>query len=142
MILSDIHASLLRFCADFAEANTNMAVINFDAHADETTIPNADVVGMSGMSLTVDEHVVGVKCLFGLSTLDDTNLFRMVSLMDALLGKLLPTKTIQIYNATTGALNGLLVVENGTTMLAVGGSVARPLQYIMVSMSATRTVTL
>lgn len=141
MILRDIHASILRFCAEFAEGYSEPAMdaINIDAHSDETTIPNTDIVGMSGLSIDVDEHVVGIKVMIGLGTLDDTNLFRLMAQMDALFDKLLPTKNIKVYDADTGEEKGSMVILNGTRMLPVGGTEARPLQYVMVSLLTTRT---
>ncbi len=140
MILSDIHSSLLRFCADFAANYPGMSVVNFDAHADESTVPNTDVIGISSLSVKASSQLITVKGMFGLSTVDDTNLFRLVSLMDDLYDKLLPTRILQIYDAVTGADNGILVVEDGTNMLPVGGSIARPLQFVMISMASTRTL--
>lgn len=142
MILRDIHASMLRFCSDFAALYPGMEVVNFDAHADETTVPKTDIIGISSLSIRTDEHLVEVKGMLGLSTLDDTNLFRLMELMDVLYDRLLPTRRIQLYDAATGVANGVLILDNGTTVLPVGGSDARPLQYVMVSMSSTRTLKL
>lgn len=142
MILRNIHSSLLRFCSDFAINYQGMEVVNIDAHADESTVPDADFVGISGMSIDVDEHAVGVKVMFGISTLDDTNLFRMIDRMDVLFDKLLPTRTLIVYDADTGVKVGDLIVTNGTRMMPVGGSEARPLQYIMVSLLSNNMVSL
>jgi hypothetical protein len=140
-LIRNVHASMLRFCADFAEAN-QLTVVNFDAHADESTIPASNIVGMSGLSLDVDDHILSVNIMFGISTKDDTNMFELIRLLDPLFELLLPTKKIRAYNADTGEQTGWFVVQNGTRVLPVGGSVARPLQHIMVGLLSTVTFNL
>ena len=135
MILRDIHASLLRFCADFSERYPGMAVENFDAHADESTIPKSDIVGLSGLSIALDDSFVSTKLMIGISTLDDMNLFRLMDRMDVLLDRLKPTQRLPVYDADTGIEKGWMIVENGTTLMPVGGSKARPLQYILISLA-------
>ncbi len=137
-LVRNVHASMLRFCADFAEANS-LAVVNFDAHADESTIPAENIIGMSGLSMDIDEHFLSVNIMFGISTKDDTNMFELIRLLDPLFESLLPTKKIRAYDADSGAPIGWFVVQNGTRVLPVGGSVARPLQHIMVALLSTVT---
>ncbi len=140
-IVRNIHASMLRFCADFAEAN-NLTVVNFDAHADESTIPATNIVGMSGLSFDVDDHFISVNVMFGISTKDDTNMFELIRLLDTLFESVLPTKKVRAYDADTGEAIGWFIVQNGTRALPVGGSVARPLQHIMVGLVSTITFNL
>lgn len=142
MLVRNIHASILRFCSDFAEAN-NLTVVNFDAHADDdTALPPGDLIGMAGLSWNVDDHFVEVNVMIGISTEEDTNLFRMINLLDPLFESLLPTKRINAYNADTGDKAGNFVVENGTRAMPVGGSAARPLQFIMIGLKSTMTFNL
>lgn len=137
MINRNLHASLLRFCADFAEQFPGMTALNFDAHADESTIPANDVIGMSGLAFRVQEHMIHTTVMFGLSTVEDTNLFRLTAQMDALFELLLPTKRIRVYDADSGADVGWMVVEDGTSVMPVSGSTTRPLQYVLVSLSTS-----
>lgn len=142
MIIKDIHASLLRFCADFAEKFPGTVVVFFDAHADESTLPEADVVGLTGVTVSVENHLTEVKCMIGISTLDDTNLFRLTDLTAELFESLLPTKRIPVYDASTGIEKGWMILQDGTTLLPVTGSAARPMQYALVHLSSSQTFTL
>lgn len=134
MIISNIHTSLLRFCSDFAANHPGMEVINFDAHGDESTFPPTDLVGMSALSLGVDDSLVDVSLLIGLSTLGDTNLMRMVDLLDEMFELLLPTKRLLVFDKHSGDAAGWMVVQNGTKVMPITGSEARPLQFIGVNL--------
>jgi hypothetical protein len=139
MLVRNVHASVLRFCSNFAEEN-NLTVVNFDAHADDdTTLPPGDLIGMAGLSWHVDDEFLYVEVMFGISTMEDTNLFRLINLLDPLYESLLPTKNIGVYDADSGEKKGEFVVLNGTRAMPVGGSSARPLQFIMVSLASTVT---
>lgn len=139
MLLANINASLLRFCAEFADAHPNMEVVNFDAHADEGTLPKSDVVGLSSVSISVDENLCSVDLLFGVSTREDTNLFRLNQYMAELFEMVLPEEHISLYDAYSGLELGTLVVTNGTRTLTIGGSSSRPLQYVMLNLVSTKT---
>ena len=137
MIYRDVQASCLRFCSNFSAAHPTLVVENFDAHGDESTLPPQDIIGLSSLSISVDNKMVSISLMFGISTLVDTNLFRITELIDTLLNELLPTKQIPLLDADTGIQNGYLAIQNGTRVLSVGGSAARPLQYIMVNLLAS-----
>lgn len=138
MLVRNLHASILRFCSDFC-AEHNMTVVNFDAHADESTMPKGDAMGFMGLSWEVDDHFLDVNVMFGVSTVDDTNLFRMVEKIAHLFEKLMPEETISVYDADSGEVVGNLVLKNGTRALPVGGSTSRPVQHIMVGLASTVT---
>ena len=139
MLIKNINSSLLRFCAVFANQHPGMEVVNFDAHGDEQSLPQADVVGISGVSVSVDEGLCDVTLMIGISTREDTNLFRLNEYIDKLFHVLLPTKKMRLYDADSGSALGWLVTTNGTRTLAIGGSSTRPLQYIMVTLVSTVT---
>lgn len=141
MLVKNLHASILRFCKDFGDEN-NLVTVNFDAHADDATIPEGDLIGMAGLTWDVNDHFLYVNVMIGISTVEDTNLFRMISLLDSLFEKLLPTRTISAYDADSGEVIGDFVVRNGTKALPVGGTETRPLQYIMVGLQSTVTFSL
>lgn len=138
----NLHASLLRFCADFAEKFPGMTPINIDAHGDESTIPSTDIVGLSGLSYRFQEHFIKITVMFGLSTVSDTNLFRLTEQMDELVELLVPTRKIRAYDADSGEDIGWMIVEDGTSVMPVGGSETRPLQYVLVSLSTSMTFAL
>lgn len=141
MLVRDLYSSILRFCADFAEEHS-IQVVNFDAYADDEGLPQDDVIGMSSLSWEVNDQLVQASVMIGICTKDDTNLFTLMDLIAHLYEKLLPTMKIRILNADSGEEGGWLIVENGTKAMPIGGSMARPMQYIMVGLASTTYFTL
>lgn len=137
-IVRTLHASIMRFCTDFGELH-NLAFVNFDAHADESTMPSQDVIGMMGLSWDVDDEFLEVNVMLGVGTLDDSNLFRLVDKIGELFELVLPSKRISAYDADSGEEIGHFVVRNGTRALPVAGSQSRPVQHIMVGLTSTLT---
>lgn len=116
-----------------------MEAVNFDAYGDESALPQADVVGISGVSVGVDEEMCEITLAIGLSTREDTNLFRLNRYIAEMFEELLPTEHIPLYNADSGIQTGQMIVSNGTRTLTVGGSSTRPLQFIMVTLMSLVT---
>lgn len=135
MIAMSLYKSILRLCDDFKEAQAlegrPLSVINFDAHADENTLPRSDVIGISGFSLETDVFTT-MTVMVGICTVDDTNLMRLMELIDALYDKLQPDTKHDVYNPNTGVVKGFMNVLDGIQLMPVSGSLARPLQYIAV----------
>src|SRR5688500_4552416 len=137
-LLKHVHVSLVRFCADFADQRPDMTAEDFETFADEGTFPQNDVVGISGVEIGVDEEMCDIQLLIGISTRDDTNLFRLRDYVSDLFDLLLPTEKIALYHHETGKQIGWMVVENGTRTMPVGGA-SRPLQFIMVNLTSILT---
>ena len=137
-LVKSLHTSMLRFISEFAN-EYGLETVNMDAHGDESTLPQKDFIAVSGLSWDVDDGFLNVNVMFGISTLEDTNLFRLVELVGELFEKVLPTMRINAYDADTGEKVGNFVVRNGTRALPVGGSTVRPLQYVMVGLLSTTT---
>lgn len=137
MLYRDIHASMLKFCTGFkvemAALALDLDVIYFDAHGDETTLPQKDLVGLSGLSMETNGGLIEVQAMIGIATLSDTNLFRLVKLIDQLFAKLMPDKLIKLYDADTGANKGVLKIMNGTRVMPVAGTDTRPVQYVFIT---------
>ena len=108
----NIQSSLLRFCADFAEEH-DLVAINLDAHTDEVHWPDQDFIGLSEFRVDIMETYSGA-CMFGISTKEDTNLFRMGALVKQLSALVLPNKCITAYDADTGEEIGLIFILQGT----------------------------
>lgn len=133
LILMDIDASLKRFCVQFGMAiEPPLVYEDFDAHADENTVPQGDLIGTSGLSLTSSAPFVDVDVMIGITTTNDTNLLRLRELVAMLFQRLQPTKTIEVLDYKTGEKKGSLIVQDGVRVLPVGGNHSRPLQYVMV----------
>lgn len=139
--LSNIQASLMRFCNDFVDAQALLSVtlefVNFDAHADEATIPNGDLIGIAGLGLVFDDSLIDIQAMVGLSTEGDTNLFRLSNLMGQLLELLRPECLIRVYDSESGDDIGWMVIKNGTRLMPVGGATAKPLQYVIIELATS-----
>lgn len=133
LIYLDIDASLKRFCVDFGEAITpNLNYEDFDSHADESTVQQGDLIGTSGLSITNNAPFLDVDVMIGISTDTDTNLLRLRKVVAMLFQRLQPLNTIDVLDYETGIKKGNLMVLEGIRILPVGGSQARPIQYVMV----------
>lgn len=142
MILNNINSSLLRFCSEFTETSRSktLVAINFDAHGDDSTLPESDLIGIESVSVSVEHKFLNVKLMFGISTLDDTNLFRLSELTAEFFELVMPEKNIPLLDADTGEEIGWLKVQDGTTLLPVSGSMARPMKYFLVHLLSSVTV--
>lgn len=133
LILMDVDASLKRFCVQFGASFTpSLAYEDFDAHADESTVPPGDLIGTSGLSLSTSAPFVDVEVMIGITTTNDTNILRLREMVATLFERLQPTKTIDVLDYKTGGKKGNMIVQDGVRVLPVGGNHSRPLQYVMV----------
>lgn len=141
-----LEASLLNFCQRFGEAMQIQLVTdqplepyNFENMGSENELPQHDLVGISNLSIEMDEHLLELELLIGISTYDDLNNFRLRKLVGYLFEELKPTKNLPIIHAETGEpLNASMVVMNGTKMMPVSGA-TRPARFFIVRMMATLT---
>jgi hypothetical protein len=127
----NIQSSLLRFCVDFAETRPGLGTVNLDAHTDEAHWPDSDFIGLGELNVDIEETYSG-QCMFGLSTQNDTNLFRMGALMKDLSAFLLPNENIPVYDAETGIQVGLIFILNGTRVGAPLPTKTHPIQPIAI----------
>lgn len=134
MIFKNMFSSLFRICSEFAEEQANLSVVNFDSHADDSKLPDGDIIGLSGFSVMSSGPLQTAHVMIGIATREDTNLFRMVSLIDVLYQRLQPGKKLPVFDADNGSRIGTFTVMDGTRVLPVGGSPTIPLQYVMVVM--------
>lgn len=134
----DSFASLMRFCRDFADemvgAGYDLEVMNLDAAGGPSDWPKKDVIGVAEYTFTLNDGNIRVQNMFALSTVEDTNNFRLNDLMNRLVNKLIPGMRIKLLHATSGATRGFLVVTNGTRVTPPEPSKTRVIQPVMVSL--------
>lgn len=126
----NIQSSLLRFCSDFAQPR-NLATVNLDAFTDEAHWPEQDFIGLSEFRVDIMETYSGA-CMFGISTRDDTNLYRMGSLVKEVSGHLLPNKNLPVYDAETGSQIGLIFILQGTRIGAPVPTKTQPILPVAI----------
>lgn len=140
----DSRASVIRFCRDFADEmlgrGIEMDVVDFDTAGEPQTWPKKDVIGIGEFTFTLDDGNIEVDVAIGLSTVEDTNNFRLADLTNMLVNKLIPGMRVKLLNASNGQTRGFLVVTNGTRVAAPLPTTTRSIQPIMISLLSDQTL--
>ena len=133
-IYSKVQKSLVRFMGDFATANNfTLGVETLDGHADDSTLPDGDLIGYAGLSMEVDGQIHVVNVMIGIITYNDQNLTRLSNMISKLYDRLQPEEKIDMFKDDPNHVMGFLKVIDGTRVMPVSGNIARPLQYIQVN---------
>lgn len=146
-VYGDHLASLMKFCKDFAaqlnvEGDDPFTPVLLDAYDDYEQLPTGSLIGVAGYSIDIDEHLVSVKTMIGIGTENDTNTFRLTAAMSKLVQRLLPTKRIDVVDSETGALLGVMTIENGVRVMPASNAGGRTMKYIAFMASSGVTVDL
>jgi hypothetical protein len=138
----DLKASVFLFCNTFRtelenaiiapDVTTNtFEVYNFDAHADNTVLPDKHLIGVRDFSL-IHDQTIEIECMFGVGFKDDTNLFKLDAAMDRMLKHIIPTKRLPLVDAASGVQYGLMTSLSGLTVFPVDRTKVRPIQFVGV----------
>lgn len=137
----DIIASIYKFCSDFIEEcrllelSDNMTFFNYDAHAEETDIPNNDLFGSANITYNTDGDMLDLNFGLGVSTMDDPNHFRLHDIIDLLMQKVDPNEgVVPLIDSTTGEEIMLMKVAGQVTLLPVGRTEIRDLQMVAIQL--------
>jgi hypothetical protein len=146
-VYGDHLASLLKFCADFAEAinvpgQDKFEPVFLDAYEDYESLPTGSLIGVAGYSIEVDEHLANITVMIGVATENDVNEFRLTAAMGKLMNRLLPTKIIVVYDAETGDVLGKMTIQNGIRTMPSSGVEGRSIKYIAIHAASDVTVDL
>jgi hypothetical protein len=140
----DTFSSVLKFCNDFAAEmkgrGWDMKVVNFDAANDPQTWPSSDVVGVSEFDFELDDGTIGVSMMLVISTVEDTNNFRLTEIMNQMVNKTIPGKRMSLVDGASGRTRGFLVVQNGTRVAPPLDLETRTAQGIMVNLLSDQTL--
>lgn len=135
---ANLQASLLRFCSDFKDdmltEGFRLDTVNLDAHTDPEKWPEKDFIGVGEFTMEYDGRNVMLTAAFAVSTVADTNLFRMSELINHLVNRLEPMMSFPIYGARTGAEVGKIMILDGTRVGAPLETKSQPIQPVMVRM--------
>jgi hypothetical protein len=140
----DSFASILRFCTDFAiecrGLGYDIEVMNLDAAGAPNEWPSKDVIGPAEFTFTLDDGNIVLSTMIAVSTVEDTNNFRLNDILNRLLNKLIPGMRVKLLNSSSGATRGFLVVTNGTRVTPPERSGTRAIQPIMISLLSDQTL--
>jgi len=135
----NIQASLLRYCSDKAlllnsTAGYNFKAENFDAFANESDFPDANLIGLEGLNMQSGTDMQALETFnatITISTMNDPNNMLMSLVIDAIYKELKPTQEIAIYD-TTSALRTNLAKIYGITQVSavVRGNTSRVYQSV------------
>jgi hypothetical protein len=137
---TDSQASLFTFCKDFASemklagVSADLQVFKFDAHVENVEFPETDLIGPSGLSLDIDDSLVTVRTAIGISTLDDMNIFRLDTLLGAMLRKLKPGAILTLLDAQTGQGYGAMKVLGQISVLPVQNDRTRSFKAVALAL--------
>ena len=131
-LYSAITSSIIKFGEDFRKAQIPEATyVDWDEHAELATLPTGDLCGPAGIGLTEQSTSCYVAYSYGISTVDDENLFRLRQNMAALYGVLRPQTKVTIYDATGTALH-YMVVKTPVTIAPISKAAIRAVQFITI----------
>lgn len=142
----NVHTSLLRYCSDKAFnfntlKGTNLEALNLDAVSDEQQLPSVNIIGIEKMTYQSDGDSQGLDMFtvsITLGTVQDDNNMLLVDLIDSLFEELRASKTIGIFDATSGLLIAKAVISGQTFITPVMmGENDRVFQSIVISASVT-----
>lgn len=140
----DTFASLIRFCQDFAAgmqgSGINLKVMNLDAINDPQEWPDQDVIGVAEFDFALDDGTIEVDMMVAVSTVEDTNNFRLNEIMNQLVNLVIPGRRINLYDGSNGRLRGFMAVQNGTRVAPPMKVKTRAIQGIMVSLLSDQTL--
>lgn len=135
----DRFLSLVKFCkATSAECASALSIqapefVNFDAHANLDTLPQRDILGITGYSIHMDDKFPTIFVGFALSTYQDKDMLRHMAIMDILFSRLEVNSTISTYRTEHPTqVDGYMIVANGPLLEPVELMDIRTLQVLNV----------
>ena len=137
-------SSLAAYCHGFSKKMENlgypqMKLYNFDGHSDDSDLPDQDLIGVYQTAMATDQGTFTFTSMVGVSTLSDTNLFRLTEMINFISTDLMPGKTIPLLNADSGAQMGLLTIMNGAAVMpVVKNKGIRPVQIVAAEFGTGR----
>lgn len=138
MLYRDVWGSIVKLTNDtIAEFKIDYPAIaiqfmDWEAHANVAELPNADLIGPTGLSITEEEPgFVQVVFALAVSTYGtDANLFRQRDFVGRIFEKMRPEAQVALYDADTAAVKSFLVFTDGTTAVPMSRADARPWQFV------------
>lgn len=138
-IYTTIQKSLIRFCIDHGNLH-GQEFVNFDAHASINELPAGDLVGIRGLGIAIDEHLLDIQVAIGISLEQDRDMTRHGDAMDPLIAKLIPTSEIKVYDPESGAVINWMIVTADVSVAPVDREDSRTLQFVVVGLATGLTV--
>ena len=113
--------------------------INFDNHGNIHELPNQDLVGPGGFTLSTEQGLVRGFFSLGVGTVNDDGMFRHIDMIDFFFRRYSPQARIPVYDLETSQELGVLIVKE-MDALPVLRTEVRGLQYIQVALASDLSV--
>lgn len=139
-VYRNLRASLVAFCknlipvlqARFPQYTGGLSAQDFDTFQEEKDLPQMDCLGTAHTSFEVNNHVVSIETMIGVSTLADKNMFRLHDWMSVVFEAVRPGAQIPYLDADTGEVLGSFTILDGTRAMPVGGG-NRPARFFVLT---------
>lgn len=118
-----------------------MQLFKFDAAGEEAKLPENDLIGPFRFTVTNEGGLLTITAQIVVSTLNDTNLFRLDEIVNEVFNRFTPDARYPLLNAKTGAPLGVLIVSDETTVLPIERSNSRPVKSVAVELRTDRSLT-
>jgi hypothetical protein len=123
----NIQTSLLRYCIDTAQVlkrltQRQIKELNLDAYANEDELPDSDFIGVENLALQSSDDrqpMDSFSAVITVSTQNDINNMRLVKMVDHIYESLRPTKSMTLFDETSGARVGKIICSGQTSILPV-----------------------
>ncbi len=116
------------------EPDLNLQFHDWEAHSNTPELPEAHLLGPSGMTITEYEEEVEVTFAIGASTYEgDDHLFLLRGIMGEVFERMRPQSRIRYFDAGQATEKSVLVITPGTLLAPMSRPSARPWQYVQAS---------
>lgn len=109
-----------------------LTYFDWDTVSEENELPDTDLFGPSGMGMTDEGKLIDLVFAFGMSTVNDKNLFRLRKMASKVYKDFRPDALVPIYNHSTGEIYSWAKVTGPTAITPINRSVTRPLMFVTV----------
>lgn len=121
--------STVRMIVDEIEALGGVGYIDWDAHAEEFKLPDTDLTGIVGFSLTQEGKFHDIVCGIGIVTQTDSGIVRLTDLVDHFYNRLSTGARYDIFD-NAGDKIGVATCFDGTTVSPTASVDTRPAQTL------------
>ena len=143
---NDFQASLFSALNDLiskwkSEGHTSdMQPFKWDAHSDVSVAPETDLVGPMELSLQSNSGLQTASAMIAVSTINDTNIFRLDQMAGDTYARFSPDQTLPLIRASNGNSYGIINVKNGTELMPIMNTDIRSVRAIAVSLAADKVL--
>lgn len=120
-------------------ARDDLQVVNLDDHSDIFSLPQTDIITLTGFNSYMDEKTVSFAWFVGVSTLEDTNNHRLSKMISYLYARFSPGKAIKVVDNELKEVSKLITTNN-TQVIAMSRERNRSIQMISVDAKSTSVV--